>query len=104
MGRHEIRLRRQRMTSRRIDHHKNFTDVLQEHQRTNRTKRLIKLFLLLAFFIGLMSFLYYVITYTGKRKPQGDATAKTEVIYKEYKANSSNYSVIYKSSEEIRNT
>lgn len=81
MGRHEIRLRRQRMTSRRIDGHKNFTDVLQEHERTSKTKRLIKLLLLLAFFIGMMSFLYYVMMHTGNKKSQEKNTAQTEVIF-----------------------
>lgn len=86
MGRHEIRLRRQRMTSRRIDNHKNFMDVLQEHERTTRTKRLIRLLLLLAFFIGMMSFLYYVLVNTGPKKRNDENTARTEKVYSLNKA------------------
>lgn len=67
------------MTSRRIDNHKNFMDVLQEHERANKTKRLIKLLLLLAFFIGMMSFLYYVMMHTGNKKNREKNTANTEV-------------------------
>ena len=80
MGRHEIRLRRQRMTSRRIDHHKNFSDLLQEHQKTNRTKRLIKLFLLLFFFVCIMSFFYYMYKHMEKDKSDERQTAYTEEV------------------------
>ena len=62
MGRHEIRLRRHRMTSRRIEGHKNYYDVLRRHKRTNRLKRLFKLLVLLIFFLALIFFSYSLLT------------------------------------------
>lgn len=62
MGRHEIRLRRKRMTSRRIESHKNYYDVLRKHQRTNRIKKVFKLLILLVFFLALIFFSYSLLT------------------------------------------
>lgn len=60
MGRHEIRLRRHRMTSRRIEGHKNYYDVMKKHQRGSRLKRLLKLVLLFLFFVLLMGSVYFI--------------------------------------------
>lgn len=67
MGRHEIKLRRQRMTSRRIEGHKDYNSLLIKH-KSYRTKRLVKLFSLLLFFIALIVFTY--IALTGKSENQ----------------------------------
>ncbi|MEM6816834.1 MAG: hypothetical protein AAF600_21005 [Bacteroidota bacterium] len=58
MGRHEIRLRRHKMTSRRIEGHKNYYDVMKKHQRGNRMKRLIRIIVLLLFFSFLLLFIF----------------------------------------------
>lgn len=58
MGRHEIRLRRKKMTSRRIEGHKNYYDVLRKHKRSSRLKKLFKLIILLLFFLALIFFSY----------------------------------------------
>ncbi len=60
MGRHEIRLRRQKMTSRRIEAHKNYYEVLKRHERSNKMRKLMRLILALVAFILLMSVVYFV--------------------------------------------
>ncbi len=44
MGRNEIRLRRQRMSSGRIAQHRNYGDIMARHERDIRIKRVIKIF------------------------------------------------------------
>ncbi len=59
MGRHEIRLRRHKMTSRRIEGHKNYYEVLKKHEKGSRLKRLFKLVLLFLFFVLLTAIVYF---------------------------------------------
>ena len=60
MGRHDIRLRRHRMTSRRIEGYKDYNSLMERH-RSGRAKRLVKFFFLLLFFVALMFFIYYLM-------------------------------------------
>lgn len=61
MGRHDIRLRRQRMTSRRIEGFKDYSSLIERHKST-RLRRLIKLLFLLLFFTALSVFAYYALS------------------------------------------
>ena len=67
MGRHDIRLRRHRMTSRRIEGYKDYSALMDQH-RSSRLKRLIKMIFLLLFFIALSLFTYYVVTKVEDKK------------------------------------
>ena len=69
MGRHEIRLRRHKMTSRRIEGHKNFYDVMKKHQRGSRTRRLLKLVLLFLFFVLLLGVVYFTSKLVADEEP-----------------------------------
>jgi len=82
MGRHDIRLRRHRMTSRRIEGHKNYYGVLKKHQRSNRLKRLFKLLILLIFFLSLIFFSYTLLTKIEgeQEKENKNDQAKVETI------------------------
>jgi large-conductance mechanosensitive channel len=54
MGRNEIRLRRQMMSSGRIAQHRNYGDIMARHERDIKIKRIIKAFtyfLIIAFMI-----------------------------------------------------
>lgn len=44
MGKHEIRLRKQRLTSRGSDRFRNYGSVLKQHEEGKRIKVLIKIF------------------------------------------------------------
>lgn len=63
MGRHEIRLRRKKMTSRRIESHKNYYDLLKKHERSSMWKRVVKMIL---YIILILSIIF--IGYAGLRK------------------------------------
>jgi hypothetical protein len=45
MGRNEIRLRRQRMSSGRIAQHRNYGDIMARHERDVKIKRTTRIFI-----------------------------------------------------------
>ena len=47
------------MTSRRMEGHKNYYEVMKKHQRSSRIKKAIRLTLLLLFFILLITMVYF---------------------------------------------
>lgn len=63
MGRHEIRLRRKKMTSRRIESHKNYYDLLKKHERSDMWKRIVKMILYIIILLGII-----FIGYLGLQK------------------------------------
>lgn len=67
MGRHDIRLRRHRMTSRRIEGYKDYSALLEQH-KNSRLKRLIKMIFLLLFFVALSLFTYYIVSKVEEKK------------------------------------
>ena len=76
MGRHDIRLRRKRMTSRRIESHKNYYEVMRRHQKTSRLKKVFKLVVLLIFFLALIFFSYSLLTKVSEAdQPQKENTS-----------------------------
>lgn len=50
------------MTSRRIESHKNYYEVMRRHQKTSRLKKVFKLLILLIFFLALIFFSYSLLT------------------------------------------
>ena len=77
MGRHEIRLRRQKMTSRRIESHKNYYEVLKRHERSIKTRKMVRLVLLLLAFILLISMVYFTAKLIS---PQNDDPSENEQV------------------------
>ncbi len=61
MGRNEIRLRRNKISSRRIDHYRNYGELMSRHEQTQKIKRLTKVFIyfLLILFIGIILFMVF---------------------------------------------
>ena len=75
MGRHEIRLRRKMMTSRRIEKHKNYAGLMDQHRRLKRTRSIVRwVVLALIFLMSLM-----VIYYTTDRPKKNDNKTPVEV-------------------------
>ena len=66
MGRHEIRLRRKKMTSRRIESHKDYYDLLRRHERTSIGKKIIKVIIYIIILLGVMMLGYFALQKTGK--------------------------------------
>ncbi|MEO1049935.1 MAG: hypothetical protein AAFX87_04900 [Bacteroidota bacterium] len=58
MSNHDIRLRRRMMTSRRIERHKNYSELMRKHKRSN-SRRLLRIVSYLAFIVGMMVIIYY---------------------------------------------
>jgi len=60
MKRHDIRLRRERMSSRRIQQYKNYGDLLNRH-RKSRQKRIITIIIYSAFLLIILIILYFMM-------------------------------------------
>ncbi|MEQ8926339.1 MAG: hypothetical protein RLO81_11030 [Fulvivirga sp.] len=94
MGRHDIRLRRQRMTSRRIEGYKDYASLMERH-KSSRLKRLIKLIFLLLFFTALSVFAYYALSKIEKQnnnEPEKQAQALSRPgVFNEELLNTYNY-------------
>lgn len=61
MGRHEIRLRRKSMTSRRIERHKNYAGLMEQHRKTQRMRTILRwVVAVVIFLLGLMT-VYYAV-------------------------------------------
>ncbi|NJN42673.1 MAG: hypothetical protein HC811_11005 [Flammeovirgaceae bacterium] len=58
MGRHEIRLRRQRMTSHGADRYRNYNILLKRHERNKRMKKVFWVFALFAIVLFLITVMY----------------------------------------------
>ena len=67
MGNHEIRLRRKSMTSRRIERHKNYAQLMNQHQKSQRLKK-IAMWLIYAFISFLVFFAIYYSLHHKKKK------------------------------------
>lgn len=79
MGRHEIRLRRKKMTSRRIESHKDYYDLLKRHERSSLGRRLLKIVIYIIIFMGIVMLGYFALRKINKPQndaPHGDAQAK----------------------------
>lgn len=80
MGRHEIRLRRKKMTSRRIDSHKNYSDLLKKHERTGMWKKLLKLIIYIIIIFGIILIGYYGLRKLEKKQSRG-ADKQAQVVH-----------------------
>lgn len=79
MGKHEIRLRRKSMSSRRIERHKNYAQLMDKHHKSKRLKRIVQ-WLIYVFIILMMLFgLYYTLSH--KSGPQTDAQTHETTVY-----------------------
>jgi large-conductance mechanosensitive channel len=67
MGRNEIRLRRQSVSSGRIAQHRNYGELMARHEKELRMKRIIRMFmyfLIIAFFV----ILYVIVKRVTERQ------------------------------------
>jgi cell division protein FtsL len=61
MGRNDIRLRRSKISSRRIDRYRNYGELMSRHAQNQKIKRLTKVFVyfMLILFLGIILFLVF---------------------------------------------
>jgi hypothetical protein len=58
MSRNEIRLRRHRMTASGADRFRNYTDVLNRHERNMRIKKIIRVFMMFMVILILVGLIF----------------------------------------------
>ncbi|HNP19233.1 MAG TPA: hypothetical protein PKL31_12410 [Fulvivirga sp.] len=77
MGRHEIKLRRHRMTSGRIEGFRNYHEVLERHKKASRMRKVFKLGLFLLFFVVLLITTYFIF---AKKETKDNAAPKAQTM------------------------
>jgi hypothetical protein len=81
MGRHEIRLRRKRMTSRRIQSHKDYNILMEKHRKTSRWKRLIRSLVYILILLGMFLLIYFGVQKLSDSTDELENDAQTETTY-----------------------
>lgn len=76
MSRHEIRLRRQKLTAHGADRFRNYGAVLEQHEKEKKVKKIIRVFSLL--FIIMIVIMLIVIVTRIERKTKEKTPADTE--------------------------
>ncbi|HEY5825296.1 MAG TPA: hypothetical protein VIT44_13070 [Cyclobacteriaceae bacterium] len=77
MGKHEIRLRRQRMTARGADRFRNFNNVMQRHEEEMRIKKIVKVFTLFAVILILVMLIIIVTRFEKRQEEKKPVTHST---------------------------
>ena len=80
MGRNEIRLRRQMMSSGRIARHRNYTELMRQHDRDTKWKRVIRVFLYFLVILFFLIILVIVLRWESKQASQLYGPAHLENI------------------------
>ncbi|QOI97551.1 MAG: hypothetical protein HRU69_08640 [Flammeovirgaceae bacterium] len=70
MGRNEIRLRRQQMSSGRIARHRNYSELMRQHDKEIRLKRVLRVFTYFLIILFLLILLFIVIRWEGKQRSE----------------------------------
>ena len=78
MGRNEIRLRRQKMSSGRIAQHRNYTQLMERHERDVRLRRITRT--VIYFLIVLALLIIFLIV---KRWESGQVSGKTAALFED---------------------
>lgn len=68
MGRNEIRIRRQQMSSGRIARHRNYSELMRQHDKEVRLKRVLRVFTYFLIILFLLILLVIVIRWEGKQR------------------------------------
>ena len=71
MGRNEIRLRRQRMSSGRIAQHRNYGDIMARHERDIRIRRISRIFIYFTIIAFLILLFLLVRRWEANTEPKG---------------------------------
>lgn len=68
MGRHEIRLRRKVMTSRRIERHKNYAGLMDQHHKLKRTRSIVRWAIFILIFLMSLMVVYLAVDSASNKK------------------------------------
>lgn len=78
MGRNEIRLRRQQMSTGRIARHRNYSELMRQHDRDVKLKRVLRIFTYLLIALFLVIILIIVIRWE-KRSTEQNSNIQIEL-------------------------
>jgi hypothetical protein len=78
MGKHEIRMRRQRLTARGTDRFKNYVAVLKQHEEEKRMKKIVRVFIFFLL-IALVIILIMMVNRWEKKAGKGSGKVQKEV-------------------------
>ncbi len=79
MGKHEIRLRRQRLTARGSERFRNYDAVMKQHGEGKRIKLITRIFTFVFLIIALILVLIVVLRWEKKQTPI-EKKAKQEIV------------------------
>lgn len=81
MGRNEIRLRRNQMSSGRIARHRNYSELMRQHDRDTRLKRVLRVFTYFLVILFLIILLVIVLRWEKKQIGKTENTSYVENIH-----------------------
>jgi hypothetical protein len=79
MGRNEIRLRRQRMSSGKIAQHRNYAEVMRQHEHDVKFKRIFRVFVY--FLIILVLIILLVIVFRWEKRANKKAFVQPSELF-----------------------
>ncbi len=82
MGRNEIRLRRNRISSGRIAQHRNYGDIMARHERDQKIKRIARIFTYFLIILVIILVFYAVRVWERRQSPSKQRTTLVETTYK----------------------
>lgn len=82
MGKHEIRLRRQRVTGRSADRFRNFGAVVKRHEQAMRMKEFVRVITIFTIILIVIMIVVYFIRFGKTEKPKADKQATAYIIRK----------------------
>lgn len=78
MGRNEIRLRRNMMSTGRIARHRNYAELMRQHDRDSRLNRVLKVFGY--FLVALFLIIILIIVLRWEKKQSDKSTTTYEIV------------------------
>jgi len=76
MGKHEIRMRRQRLTARGTERFRNYGDVLKQHEQDKRMKKIVRVFI---YFLAILVVIILIVMAQRWEKRERGKGKKVEV-------------------------
>ena len=80
MGRNEIRLRRQKVSSGRIAQHRNYGELMQRHERDVRLRRIVKAFIYFLIIVALLVMFVIVRRWEQKKVNTNQETGLVRTV------------------------
>jgi cell division septal protein FtsQ len=79
MGKHEIRMRRQRLTARGTERFKNYGAVLKQHEQEKRMKKIVRVFTFFLLIVVVVVLILWLNRWEKRGKKVEDRSWKMEV-------------------------